>query len=256
MIVRIIRSLMLLLLMSMGAWASSINLTLDGNFSSPDYSWYSYTDTAGVQETQPVGPYITYLNGGPYDNTLVYTFCYDINSETDVGVSYAGQLETLTDTATMESTYLLNQLNLMGGFNAPLQDRGAVAMAIWEIMYPSSTTFGTAFESDPAAQPYELAAAAAVANGSWTVADSALYPTWVPNDPSVQRFGVIFSGVTEDSISSTTPEPASFVLVGLGVLGLAAFQFSATCRAVCRARRAGGHTSNPPPNPAELGPMV
>ena len=225
---------MLLGLVSMAASASSIvNLTLDGNFSSPDYSWYTYTDTAGQQETDPVGPYITYLTGGVYNDALAYTFCYDINSETDVGVSYAGQFETPTDAATMESTFLLNQLNQAGGFNAPLADRGAIAMAIWELMYPSSTTNGPTFPSDPAAQPYELEAEQAVANGTWTVADSAQYPTWVPDDSSIQRFGVILPGTApiENSELPPAPEPASLGLAGLGVLGLGVFGFRAKRRA-------------------------
>ena len=237
MIVRAFRGVMLSGLMSMAASASVVNLTLDGNFSAPDYSWYSYTDTAGAQEIDPVGPYITYLSGGSYDSALVYTFCYDINADTDVGVSYAGQLETFTDTATMEATYLMNQLNMMGGFDAPLEDRGAVAMAIWEIMYPSSTTNGPAFESDPAAEPYELEAATAVADEAWTAADSARYPTWVPDDSSLQRFGVILEGSLVDDFVSPTPEPDSLSLAGLGILGLATFRFGAKCRAV---RRAGG----------------
>jgi hypothetical protein len=231
MIVRAVRGMILSGLMSMVTLASVVNLTLDGNFSAPDYSWYSYTDTAGAQKSDPVGPYITYLSGSLYDNALVYTFCYDINADTDVGVSYGGQLETFTDTATMEATYLMNQLNMEGGFNASLEDRGTVALAIWEIMYPSSTTNGPEFDSDPAAQPYELEAATAVADGSWTAADSARYPTWVPDDSSLQRFGVILEGSLVDDSASPTPEPPSFGLAGPGILGLATFRFHAKCRA-------------------------
>jgi hypothetical protein len=227
MIARTANGLMLCLFLSFqflppAARADTINLTLDGNFSSPDYSWYTYTDTAGASQTDPVGPYITYLSGGAYSNTLAYTFCYDINSETDVGTSYSGQFEVLTDTATMEATYLINELNVLGGFYAPLDERGAISLAIWEIMYPSSTTNGPVFDSDPAAQPYELEAADAVEDGSWTAADSALYPTWVPDDSDLQRFGVILDGVTAVTTDSPTPEPASFGLMALGVIGLAA----------------------------------
>jgi hypothetical protein len=84
-------------------------------------------------------------------------------------------------------------------------------MAIWETMNPSSTTGGFPFPSDPAAQPYEIGAASAVSDGLWTAADSAVYPTWVPADPSIQRFGVVLSA----------PEPASWILMGAGMLGLA-----------------------------------
>lgn len=239
MILRIFRGVMLLTLISMAAWADGITLTLDGNFSSPDYSWYGYTDTAGQVQSQPVGPYITYISGDGYNNTPVYTFCYDINNDTDVGVAYSGQFETLTDNATMESTWLLNQLNLMGGFNAPLDDRGAIAMAIWQIMYPSSNNNGAAFPTDPAAQPFELDAAAAVANGSWTAADSALYPTWIPDDSSIQRFGMILPGAPENSQGPSAPEPASWGLFAIGILGLAAFHYRARFRRLKVAFAAG-----------------
>lgn len=192
---------------------STVFLTLDGNFSTPDYAFYSYTDTSNVQHGSiPVGPYITSLSGSGFDNTLAYTFCYDFNSPTNVGTAYSGTLEVRTDTATLEATYLVHKLDTLGLMNAPLATRGAISMAIWEIMNPSSTTGSAQFPSDPAAQPYELAASSAVLSGSWTAADSARYPTWVPNDPSIQRFGTV--------IMEPAPEPATLAFMGLGMIGL------------------------------------
>jgi hypothetical protein len=224
----------LCLAFSMVANAGTIGLELDGNFSTPDYAFYNYTDVHGQpQDGIPVGPYITYLTGGGYDNTLVYTFCFDFNSPTEVGVAYSGNLETFTDTASMEATFLLNQMNILGLINAPLATRGAISTAIWEIENPSSTTGLAQFPSDPAAQTWEGQAAIAVGNGSWTVTDSALYPTWVPDDPAVQRFGVVFTDVARENIAGA-PEPGSLALMGLGLLGLGALG---------RKRRAGRFAS-------------
>jgi hypothetical protein len=207
----------LCLALSTAAHAGSItvDLTLDGNFSAPDYAFYNYTDTAGVESSSiPVGPYISYLNGSGYNNLLVYSVCYDLNNPTDVGTTYSGTIETLTDTATLEATFLVNQLDTLGGISAPLAVRGALSLAIWEIMNPSSNNPSAVFPTDPAAQPYETEAATAVSNGSWTTADSALYPMWVPDDPSVQRFALVYPN------DSPAPEPGSFAVMGLGLLGL------------------------------------
>jgi hypothetical protein len=196
----------------------SVDLTLDGNFATPDYAFYSYTDTLGQPEDNiPVDPYITYVNGSGYDNALAYTFCYDFNSPTYVGVEYSGTLETLTDTATLEATYLVNEMMDDGGVSAPLSSRGPISEAIWEIMNPSSDTSLAQYPTDPAALPYEAEAVMAVASGSWTTTDSAFYAVWVPQDPTIQRFAVVFPTEIADSI----PEPGSFVLMGLGLLGLA-----------------------------------
>lgn len=197
--------------------ANTITLTLDGTFSPPDYEFYSYTDTTGtVQNNIPIDPYITYLNGSTYNNSLAYTFCFDFFSPTDIGTPYDGTFATPTDFASMESTYLINLLNGLGLINAPLATRGAISTAIWEIMNPSSKTGQPNFPSDPAAQPYEQQAAAAVTSGAWTTEDSARYPMWVPsaNNSNVQRFGVVFAG------ELPTPEPASQILIGCGLVAL------------------------------------
>ena len=202
--------------------ATTVNITLDGNLAAPDYAFYSYTDTQGeAQNAIPIAPYITYLSGAGYNNTLVYTICYDINSPTNVGTSYSGQFAVLTDTATLEATYLVNKLVNAGLLDAPLAVRGALSLAIWEIMYPSSSTNSMAFPVDPAAHTYEVEAATAVTDHLWTAADSARYPTWIPDNPSLQRLGTILLDV---SPATATPEPGTWALIGLGIFALTGYR--------------------------------
>jgi hypothetical protein len=194
------------LTMGLVGHADTILLTLDSNFAPPDYEFYSYTSTSGTAENNiPISPYITYLSGGPYNKTQVYSFCYDFNSPTNVGTAYSGSFVTATDTATLEATYLINQLNGDGLMKASLATRGAISLAIWEIMNPSSTTKLAKFPSDPAAQPWEAAAAKAVSQGTWTAAYSSRYPLWVPSNPSIQRFGIVFQN------EAPVPEPSTVV---------------------------------------------
>jgi hypothetical protein len=220
----------LCLSLSARAHADSITLTLDPHFSSPDYAFYNYTDIYGAAHSNvPVGPYIAVLNGDGYINQTILVFCYDMNAETYVGQPYSGSIEPITSLSPptsseiLESTYLVNELFEDGDLKAPLATRGAISLAIWEIMNPTSTTKITPFPTDPAALPYEAAAAAAVANGSWTTADADQFPTWMPDDiASIQRFG----------IESRTPEPATFVLTGFGLLGLGFLGLKSRVRAM------------------------
>jgi hypothetical protein len=207
------------LALSMIAHADTVTLTLDSHFSTPDYAFYTYTDTKGVvQSNVPVGPYIATLNGGGYNNASVLVFCYDKNADTYVGQAYPGSVTPIsglsnpTYSEVLESTYLVNELMGDGGINAPLATRGAISLAIWEIMNPSSLTKYDPFPTDPAALPYEAQAALAVADGKWTAADANTYQTWMPGADfaTIQRFGV----VTE------APEPSTLVLMVTGLLGL------------------------------------
>jgi len=204
------------------AHASTVLLTLDANFNT-DYAFYNFTDIYGVQHSSvPIGPYIANVTGGGYNNTPVYLFCYDYFSPTNVGTQYSGSITPVVDfsnpeyTAMMESTFLINDLMLDGGVNAPLAVRGAISMAIWQIMNPSSNTSSAQFPSDPQAAAWIADAANAVSSGYWSAANASLYPAWVPgsSNPSVQRFGLVIQGQTP------IPEPAGLLLVGSGLLAL------------------------------------
>lgn len=203
------------------AHADGVTITLDPNFGAPDYAFYSYTDIYGAQHNSiPVGPYIATLTDGTQSETVLL-FCYDMASDTNVGTVFPGSVEPVTSfsdpayTEIMESTYLINDLQLQGGLNAPLATRGAISLAIWQIMNPTSTTEQTPFPDDPAAQPYIAQAAAVVGSGEWSTADADLYPTWSPSNVYIQRFGEVPEG------QGPVPEPPTWTLTVLGVFGLA-----------------------------------
>src|SRR5579862_2027540 len=141
------------------AAADSITLTLDPNYPS-DYTFYSFTAADGSTHDEPVAPYTVTVSdaNGIYHDALAYAFCYDINNDSYVGTPYTGSLVYNTDTATMEATYLVNQLNLAGPASASTSVKGAISMAIWQIMFPSSTQSGGSYlPVDPASQFYETA---------------------------------------------------------------------------------------------------
>jgi len=207
------------LALSMIAHADSVTLTLDSHFSTPDYAFYTYTDTyGGVHSNVPVGPYMATMNGDGLNNASVLVFCYDMNADTYVGKAYPGTVTPISGLSNpaysevLEATYLVNELMGDGGINAPLATRGALSLAIWETMNPTSLTKYNPFPTDPAALPYEAQAALAVANGNWTAADANTYQTWIPGADfaTIQRFGVVEEG----------PEPSTWVLMATGLLGL------------------------------------
>lgn len=168
----------------------------------PDgYQFYDYLPASGPEQSVPANPYPILLTDsadlGLFDNTPALAICNDLYDGTRVQTWYTGTFVDATnapgDLIYMEASYLANMLDNYGDLNASITVRGEISMAIWEIMFPTSTNSenGTLYD-DPAAQAFIDQAAAAVALGQWTVTDAALYPTFMPDDTSSQRFAIIF----------------------------------------------------------------
>lgn len=213
--------LALILLVSACANADVVTLTLSSQYPA-DYYFYSYTATDNsFQSNIPVAPYSGSMSGdGLFNNTPVFTICYDLNNPTYIGVAYSGHLATNTDMASLEATYLANKLNMAGNGAAPDALKGAISFAIWEIMFPSSTkTEGSYFPADPGATALEYEAQQAVTSGSWTLQDASFYPTFMPDDTTSQRFGLIFK-TTAPITFANAPEPSGVILLGSGMAAL------------------------------------
>ena len=207
---------LLALALAAPSYADTIVLTLDGNFS--DYHTYTYTGTDGGTHTEYSGPYPATLSGGTYaDGTVAFAMCYDINMAAYIGTSYNGHMVLPSDAAEFEAAYLLDKLEHLGGYSADVQTiSGPIAMAVWQLMDPSSQD-PSPFVLDPAAAPLVAEAQNAYLDGTWTEADAVKYLLWFPDPISAtQRFGLVEVQASDPPPSDPTPEPASLVLVLLG----------------------------------------
>jgi hypothetical protein len=211
-----------LMLLVGAAHAGTVYLTLDGNLSSPNYVYYAFTATDGSSQWNYVAPYPAYISDTEgVQGTAAFSICLDINNPTYVGRQYSGHWENPTDQASLEATFLANLMNLEGNKAAPVAVQGAISYAIWDIMFPSSNDWeGGGYAHDPAAAAYEMFANQVVTGGWWTIEDSSLYPRFMPDDTSSQRFGVIFTDTPP--VIVITPEPGELPLLSSGLLVLAA----------------------------------
>jgi hypothetical protein len=217
-----VKAIVFWLFFAAAACADTITLTLNPDYPSA-YHFYNFTATDGTSQTQPINPYLATITDPSIGTQSILAVCFDLNNPTQPGQAYTGHYADPTDLASLETTFLLNVMNADGGYSATLDQQGAISMAIWQIMFPTSTkTDGTYFPVDAAAQPYIAQANVAVTSGAWTIADSANYPIFMPDNTTIQRFGIILVGVGPvDVPTSPAPEPPYLPLLGASLLVIA-----------------------------------
>ncbi len=172
---------------------------------------------------EAVGPY----PGSLTDSNAVSFFCMDLQLASTFGASYPGT-RALPVTAVEKEVAFLAAYSLWSAANTSHADvvaqlEGPVSFAIWELtgsLGPDAP--------DPAAQPLIAMAQAAYARGLITTTFLADTVVFSPTDTSVQRFmGVVYNAPAVEAVmsglqSSATPEPGSWILLGLGLVPLGA----------------------------------
>lgn len=198
------------------ASAGTITFGLDGD-PGQNYTFVPIGAPNGVTDTEPAGPYPGWL-GQNIPADAGYFFCISFLKTATFGASYDGTITTPSTLEELEAAFLGADLVSLGGQNAPLAEKGAISMAIWQITDPTPGDV----PRDPAAQPYVTAAQNAYATGNLSAADFPNTTIFVPDNTGIQTFMLAAAeSLPGKSISgnelSATPEPTGIVLIVTGL---------------------------------------
>ena len=191
------------------------------------FNW-SYVDSNG--DNIVPGPYLATIGG--VQNLLV--FCLDLHIDTPIGTTFDGYLTHPSTAAEDEAAFLAAYSLTLGTPNGnPTTVKnfdGPISMAIWELM-GTLTQNGRSTPPDPAAHHFVKIATAAYTNGQISSSFLSSVNIWNPGTPgspstAEQRFMV-----------ATTPEPATLVFLGSGLLLIALSQIRRRRKSRHAARR-------------------